>query len=128
MGNSTGKQIGNFQADVGRADSTMGLIFAYITAGIMILIAIILTISAFIPQKDQTCKDDPFQQKPCPKKRNYALLWGLILIPIAILIVYVTKYWNHLVMTNKNVAIADGTMAEANWFSNLFNNLFNNKN
>ena len=122
MGNSTGKQIGNFQADVGRADSTMGLVFAYITGGIMILIAIILTISAFIPQEDQTCKDDPFQPKPCPKKRNYALLWGLILIPIAILIVYVTKYWNHLVMTNKNVAIADGTMAEANWFSNLFNN------
>ena len=122
MGNTTGKQIGNFQADVGRADSTMGLIFAYITAGIMILIAIILTISAFIPQEDPSCKDDPLQPKPCPKKRNYALLWGLILIPIAILIVYVTKSWNHLVMTNKNAAIADGTMAEVNWFSNLFNN------
>ena len=47
MGNS----IGNFQADVGRADSTMGLIIAYIMAGIMILIAIILTISAFIYHK-----------------------------------------------------------------------------
>ncbi len=117
MGNS----IGNFQADVGRADSTMGLIIAYIMAGIMILIAIILTISAFIPQEDKSCKDDPFKPKTCPKKRNYALLWGLILIPIAILIVFISKFWNHLVMSNKNVAIADGTMAEANFFSNLFN-------
>ena len=121
MGNITGKQIGNFQADVGRADSTMELIFVYITAGIMILIAIFLSISAFIPQEDPSCQDDPMEPKPCPKKRNYALLWGLILIPIAILIVYISKTWNHLVMGNKNVAIADGTMAEANWFSNLFN-------
>ena len=117
MGNS----IENFQADVGRADSSIGLIIAYIMTGIMILIALILTISAFIPREDQSCKDDPLQPKPCPKKPNYELLWRLILIPIAILIVFISNFWNRLVMSNKNVAIADGTMAEANFFSNLFN-------
>jgi hypothetical protein len=113
--------IANFQADVGKANSTINLLFSYIFGAILIIISIVLVINAFIPREDSSCQNDPTKKKPCPKKRNYVLLWGLILIPIAVCIIYISKIWNHLVITNKNVAIADGTMAEVGWFSNLFN-------
>jgi len=122
MGNTTAKQVGNFQADVGKADATMSVIGAYFFAVILIFIAIVLAIMAFIPSPSPTCIPENEPDKKCPKKRNYALLLGLFLIPLAVLIVYAAKYWSNLVHNNKNVAIADGTMAEANWFSNMFNN------
>lgn len=122
MGNTTGKQLGNFQADVGRADASMSVIGAYFLAVILIFIAIGMAIMAFIPSPSPTCIPEDEPDKKCPKKKNYALLFGLLLIPLAVLIVYASKYWSNLVHHNKNVAIADGTMAEANWLSNLFNN------
>ena len=122
MGNTTTKQVGNFQADVGKADATMGVIGAYFMAVILIVIALVLAVMAFVPSSSPTCIPENEPNHNCPKKRNYALLLGLFLIPLAVLIVYGAKYWSNLVHHNKNVAIADGTMAEANWLSNMFNN------
>lgn len=122
MGNTTGKQLGNFQADVGRADASMSVIGAYFSAILFIFLGIGMAIMAFIPSQSPTCipKNEP--DNKCPKKRNYGLLLGLLLIPLAILIVYSSKYWSNLVHHNKNVAIADGTATEVNWLSNMFNN------
>ena len=51
MGNITTKSVGNFQANVGIFSADIGVIISYVTAGILILVAIGLAITAFVPMK-----------------------------------------------------------------------------
>uniref|UniRef100_A0A6C0LGU1 Uncharacterized protein n=1 Tax=viral metagenome TaxID=1070528 RepID=A0A6C0LGU1_9ZZZZ len=57
MGNITTKSVGNFQANVGIFSADIGVIISYITAGILILIAIGLAITALVPMKPWDCND-----------------------------------------------------------------------
>ncbi len=121
-------QLGDFQANVGKFSADMGLIVSYIIAGILILIAIVLAIFAFIPtkpsdcDKDDICKTFDAQSMDCTeetdrcnkKKPHYMLLWFLILIPIGIIIVLFSKWWKHYVHTNRTAAQVGGTLFEIN--------------
>jgi hypothetical protein len=146
MGNITGKDVGDFQAGVGKVNSQIGVIGSYIGAFIFILIGIAMVIYALIPIKpvgctvdtekmtveaeciepnSQDCKDalEALSKKKTlcdTKKRNYWFLLGILFIPLAIFIVWYAKWWNHLTHTNRNAAQLGGFMAEGNILSNIF--------
>lgn len=152
MGNSATKSIGDFQANVGTVSSDLSLMVTYIFAGILILIAIGLAITALIPMKPWDCIDlgvlknnvnfncdnqtvAQFGQKACddakeaynneqdrcntPVRQTW-LLWFLFLIPLAVIIIFVNRWWNHLVHTNKTAAIIQGTGFELQTARNIF--------
>lgn len=154
MGNITTKSVGDFQENVGIFSADIGVIISYITAGILIIIAIGLAIAAFVPMKPWDCKDlddlkqlrqneiamctPPVNQKICKDAQNDYnnekkrcdtkvkqtwLLWFLLLIPLAVLIVIFSKWWDHYVHTNKTAAQVGGTLFELNTFKN-FNIIF----
>ena len=136
MGNITGKQVGNFQANVGTASADIGVYVSYITAGILTLIAVGLAITALIPMTPWDCSDNPPEcQLPddddaceketerCSKKlQNLWLLWFLLLIPLGILIVYGSKWWDKFVHHNKTAAQIGGTMFELNTLKDFIKN------
>ena len=144
MGDNTLKSICDFQANVGYFSADINLIITYITAGIMIIAAIVLAIMSFIPRKPFDCNDDTinalkqdkdiecsssFTSSDCKsseqdynnevkrcntKVKQPQLLWFLLLIPFAILIVFLARYWNKLVHRNRAAAQIGGTMFELN--------------
>jgi hypothetical protein len=126
MGNITGKQVGNFQANVGTVSADIGVYASYITAGILTLIAIGLAITSFIPMKPFGCDDNPIDQSEkvrCSKKsKNLWLLWFLLLIPLAVLIVFGSKWWDKFVHHNKTAAQIGGTMFELNTLKDFIKN------
>jgi len=136
MGNITGKQVGDFQANVGKTSADIGVFVSYITAGILTLIAIGLAIAAFIPMKPFGCEDDPIEcqndphssectdeKQRCSKKtQQFWLLWFLFLIPIAVLIVFGSKWWDNFVHHNKTGAQIGGTMFELNTLKDFIKN------
>lgn len=125
MGNITGKQVGNFQANVGKTSADIGVFVSYITAGILTLIAIGLAITAFIPMKPFGCDDDsidPQEKQRCSKKiQHFWLLWFLFLIPIAVLIVFGSKWWDNFVHNNNTAAQFSALDTEATFASNIVN-------
>ena len=146
MGNITTKSVGNFQANVGIFSADIGVIISYVTAGILILVAIGLAIAAFVPMKPGDCDDlkqlkqnkiamctPPVDQKICndakdeikrcnTKVKQTWLLWFLLLIPLAVLIVLFSKWWDHYVHTNKTAAQVGGTLFELNTLKNFMRN------
>jgi hypothetical protein len=88
--------------------------------------------------KNSSCefakKDDQFQQDCDKDTKNYNkeldrcntpvrqtwLLWFLFLIPLAVIIIFVNRWWNHLVHTNKTAAIVQGTGFEIQTARNIF--------
>jgi hypothetical protein len=149
MGDNTLKSIGNFQANVGYFSADINLIITYIMAGIMIIIAIVFAVRSFIPTKPFDCNDDKInalksdyqmncdqfstsqicksseqdynnEVKHCNTKvKQPQLLWFLLLIPFAILIVFLARYWKKLVHRNKAAAQIGGTMFELNTLKNF---------
>ena len=126
--------IGNFQANVGIVSSDIGVIISYITAGFLIIFSIGMAIAAFVPMKPLDC-ENPIpecnvsgfenqceqEKKRCnTKTTNHNFLWFLLLIPLAIIIVLFSKWWNHYVHTNKTAAQIGGTMAEIDMVKSLF--------
>ena len=122
------KSIGNFQANVGKFSGDLSVMISYIFAGILIIIAIVMAVLSFIPmgpldchkddvcstfgEQSQECKDETTR---CNKKTKHPiLLLFLLLIPLGILIVFLSKWWNNLVHTNKTAAQVGGTMFELN--------------
>ena len=150
MGNITTKSIGNFQANVGIFSADIGAIISYITAGILIIIAIGLAIMAYIPMKPWNCEDlDNLkkimetdcsntqlpeicsdsetnynnEKKRCNTKvKQTWLLWFLLLIPLAVIIVIFSRWWKHYVNTNKTAAQVGGTLFELNTLKNFIRN------
>jgi len=151
MGNITTKSVGDVQANVGIFSADIGVIISYVTAGILIIVAIGLVITAFVPMKPWDCKDlddlkqkmetkcttPPVDQKICKDAQNdYTnekkrcntkvkqtwLLWFLLLIPLAVLIVIFSKWWDHYVHTNKTAAQVGGTLFELNTLKNFMRN------
>ena len=146
MGNTTTKSVGDFQANVGIFSADIGVIISYVTAGILILIAIGLAITALIPMKPWDCEDQQELnsdiQSNCgqdessilcknaqeennrcnTKVKQTWLLWFLLLIPLAVLIVLFSKWWDHYVHTNKTAAQVGGTLFELNTLKNFMRN------
>ena len=146
MGNITTKSVGDFQANVGIFSADIGVIISYVTAGILILVAIGLAITAFVPMKPSDCNDlkqlrqneivmctPPVDQKICndakdeikrcnTKVKQTWLLWFLLLIPLAILIVIFSKWWDNFVHKNKTAAQVGGTLFELNTLKNFMRN------
>lgn len=55
------------------------------------------------------------EQKRCGTKvKQTWLLWFLLLIPLAVIIVVISRWWNHFMHTNKTAAQIGGTMFELN--------------
>lgn len=147
MGNVTTKSVGNFQANVGKVSADISVIISYVIAGILVLTAIGFTIIALIPMspwdcedlddlkqtKDRICNTNPQspiciksqndynkENKRCNTKvRHTALLWVLLLIPLAVFIVFFSKWWDKYVHTNKTAAQIGGTLFELNTLGNL---------
>tara|TARA_Y100000389_G_C17468938_1_gene528428 strand:+ start:1918 stop:2325 length:408 start_codon:yes stop_codon:yes gene_type:complete len=130
----TMQQIGNFQASVGRASADLSVTLSYIFGGIMIIAAIILGILAFVPMKPIDCNEKfmcnpPFdkdsscknEKKRCnTKTQHHFLLFFLFLIPLAIIMIMVSKAWHNAVHTNRTMAQIGGTMAEVDMVENIF--------
>jgi len=118
------KKVGNFQANVGRMDASFGVISAYIFLALAIIASIVAVVYALIPMKPFGCDDNfPDPTGECKKKvRHYGLFWVLLIIPVAILIVYLSKTWKTAVDSNKSLAQLDGTFAEANMVKQFLQN------
>ena len=151
MGNVSAKQVGNFQARVGKAGASIDVVAATIFAVILIIIAIIMTIMALIPVKPWDCPDkvtsaqqevnnvctvvklpnacnnarlvETNAKRYCStKKRRLILLFGLLLIPIALLLVWGTHWWKREVHRSKTAAELGGTLLEYNYLKGLSGN------
>ena len=151
MGNTTTKDIGNFQAGAGKVGADVGVIGAIITAVIMVIIAIVMTVLALTPRKPSDCpsredeaKDQvntlcmgnqsseactsakqqlvDAQQHCSSKEKHLGLLFGLLLIPVAILIVWLSFWWKGEVNKNRTAAQIGGTMFEAGLLKNMLHN------
>jgi Mg2+/citrate symporter len=141
------KSVGNFQANVGMFSADLHLIITYITAGILIIIGIGLAVVSFVPMKPWVCNEQSLKDeentncnpdpttKDCKdseeaymkektrcntKAKQPWLLWFLVLIPIAIIMVLISRWWNHLVHTNRTAAQIGGTISEAQIAKNIF--------
>lgn len=112
--------FGSFQAGVGRLSADFNLIGAWIIGIILIIAAIVLLIIGLIPMKSINC-DEKIDPEDCKKKMHLEFLWGLFMIPIAILIIGIAYWWRKTVKKNKTAAQIGGTVAEIEFFKNLFN-------
>lgn len=117
MGNTTTKDVGNFQAGVGKVDADMSLIGAWIFAVILVILALVFASQAFVARKPSDCMDDDQREKCQHKSKQWGFLFALLLIPLAVFIVWYAKWWKHEVYTNRTAAQIGGTMAEANWIN-----------
>jgi K+-transporting ATPase A subunit len=141
MGNTSTKNIGDFQQNVGKSSTNINVIISMIIAIILVITGIIIGIRAIVPyadkpSSDKKCGDDIncFENETCDlktrkcikiKKTHYKLLIiSFILFIIAFFIVWFSKFWKKEVYENKTLAEIQGTETEAN----IINNLFSNKN
>ena len=63
------------------------------------------------------------EKNRCSKKvKNTWLLFFLLLIPLAIFIIFFSKWWKNYVHHNKTAAQVGGTLFELNTLKNLINN------
>jgi len=79
------------------------------------------------PQMSQVCNDTRQdyndEKKRCNTKvKQTWLLWFLLLIPLAVLIVIFSKWWDHYVHSNKTAAQIGGTIFELNTVKNFMRN------
>jgi uncharacterized Tic20 family protein len=150
MVNKTTKNVGDFQAGVGKVGADMGMIISVIFAVILVIIAIVLTVLALIPvtpgdcpeavkfaqqNKDSECSSyfqlpsDCEQSKKAlaeakkhcaTKEKRLVLLFGLLLIPFAALIVGLSHWWRGEVHGNRTAAQVGGTMLEVGVLQDIF--------
>ena len=148
MGNTSGKQVGDFQAGVGKVGADVGVVTSTIFAVILIIVAIVMTIMALIPVKPWDCPDrvTSAQQsvnfmcsgkfhngcsnartdltnakRYCStKSRRLILLLGLLLIPLALLMVWGSHWWRREVHHSKTAAEVGGSLFEFGMLQNLF--------
>jgi len=140
--------IGDFQANVGKASADVGVVGAYVMGSILIIIGIVMGIMALIPRSPTNCdvensrRQASFQctppvvsqincvratktlaqeqQRCSSKRRNLWLLLGLLLIPLAMGLVWYSRWWRHLVHHNRGAAQVGGAMAEINIAESIF--------
>jgi len=149
MGNTTTKQVGDFQAGVGKVGADIGVVMSTIFAVILIIIAIVMAVFALIPVKpwdcpervtdaqqqvDILCKGEFQDENRCDqnrtdlanakqycstKQRKLPLLFGLLLIPVALLVIWLAHWWRGEVHHSRTAAQVGGTMLELGALQNL---------
>lgn len=142
--NTLGNQVGTAQTSIGQASSEMGVIVSYFIGVILILTGIASIIFALIPTKqfgcntdqdqidsDNICDNFPSQcakeksdlaakiQKCSVKTRKYIFLLGGLLIPVAILIIWYSKWWNKKTHENPGFAQLGAMTMEAGLLSQV---------
>ena len=151
MGNVTGKQVGDFQAQVGRKDADINVAVAWGVGVVLVLTAIVMTIVALIPRRPIDCPDKvdeandqvkilckgsmlqdmcegakhdlaKAKQYCATKEKTLWLLWGLLLIPLAVLIIFVARWWQGETRHSRSVAQLGGTMTEVGLARDLLRN------
>ena len=151
MGNTTTKQVGDFQAGVGKAGADIGVVMSTIFAVILIIIAITMAVFALIPEKPWDCPDrvtsaqqqveemctaQPLlgvtecnnqrtdlanaKQYCSTKHKRLYLLFGLLLIPLALLMIWLSHWWRREVHHSKTAAQVGGTLFELGALQDLF--------
>lgn len=148
--NTLGNQVGSAQTSIGQASSEMGVIVSYFIGAILILIGIGFIIFALIPTKQFNCNTDQEKidsdnicrnptnteaedecnksksdlaakiEKCSVKTRKYIFLLGGLLIPVAILIIWYSKWWNKKTHENPGFAQIGAMTMEAGLLSQVF--------
>jgi hypothetical protein len=144
--NNLGDQVGSAQTSIGQASAEMGVISSYFIGAILVLTGIASIVFALIPTKQFGCNTDQDQIdsdnictrfpdqcdqqrsdlaakiKECSvKTRKYIFLLGGLLIPLAILIIWYSKWWNKKTHENPGYAQLGAMTMEAGLLSNVFN-------
>ena len=144
--NTLGNQVGSAQTSIGQASSEIGIIVSYFIGGILILTGIASIVFALIPTKQFGCNSDQEKideesacdqtisqqckqaqdalakkiQKCNVKTRKYIFLLGGLLIPVAILIIWYSKWWNKKTHENAGFAQIGAMTMEAGLLSEVF--------
>jgi hypothetical protein len=146
--NTLGNQVGSAQTSIGQASSEIGVIVSYFIGAILILSGIACIVFALVPTKKFDCNSDQEQMnsdficnkypvdsdgcdkaksdldlknKECSvKTRKYIFLLGGLLIPIAILIIWYSKWWNKKTHENPGFAQIGAMTMEAGLLSKVF--------
>jgi hypothetical protein len=144
--NTLGNQVGSAQTSIGQASSEIGIIVSYFIGAILILSGIACIVFALIPTKQFGCNSDQEQidvdndcfkkdsddceqaqdalakkiEKCSVKTRKYIFLLGGLLIPVAILIIWYSKWWNKKTHENPGFAQIGAMTMEAGLLSEVF--------
>ena len=144
--NTLGNQVGSAQTSIGQASSEIGVIVSYFIGATLILSGIACIVFALIPTKQFDCNSDQEQidvdsycfeegssqckqaqaalakkiQKCSVKTRKYIFLLGGLLIPVAILIIWYSKWWNKKTHENPGFAQIGAMTMEAGLLSQVF--------
>ena len=80
-----------------------------------------MVVLAAVPMKTIGCdkKTDP-NNPDCKKKNHLEFLWGLLLIPLGILIIWISYWWRQETRKNRTAAQVGGTIAEVEFFKSIF--------
>ena len=114
--------FGTFQANVGKVSADVNVVVAWIFGVLMIMAAIGMAIAAAIPMETIGCDKDKDPNNPdCKKQHHLEFLWGLILIPLAILIILSATWWRGVTRRNKTAAQVGGAVAEVEFVKQIFN-------
>ena len=148
MGNNSGKNFLQFEADVGRMESKKQLINSYLFATFLIIIGCVFAYLSFIPTSpiscytnnekntaNTICNNPNKDQEACDnandilakknekcsvktKNRSF-LLWSALIIFFAIVIIWYAKWRDHLLQNNYAAAITEAGNYELGGVSKL---------
>ena len=106
-------KVGDFQANVGKIDASIGLIMSYIFGTIFVIIGIVMIVNGIKGTKDP---EDDINDK----KTNIPLIvGGIFFILLAVGGVLWSIWWKKTTSTNRTAAQIGGTMAEINFAKNV---------
>jgi hypothetical protein len=139
MGNIKTKDVGDFQASIGRASSDVGVIGAIVTGVVLSLIGIVLFVLAFVPlsiesntdcQSDADCKDvegvgvtcRTDWPRVCTDKRKFwwLILVGVGLFAIAGFTIWYSIWWRKQVHRSRGFAHLSALGTESGLLSSIF--------
>lgn len=113
----------DFQANVGKTYASVGLVAAWIFGIFLVLVAIGVAVTAFIPMEMEVCDRDENCEKDDRKKTHpWLLLVSLALVLFATLVIWLSTWWKGEVKRSKTAAQIAGTIAEINLAKNILGN------
>lgn len=139
MSGSGGSSFGDFQADLGRVNSTVGLVSAYVSLVVASILFLLSLYVAAVPRawgsSNFPCGTEPFpgcldpdetcREHKCKKKerQNWPIAGGgALILVIAVAGFAWSKWWNKKVQSNRAFAQVSGLGAEIGIAQRLFGN------
>jgi hypothetical protein len=145
MGNTSAKDVGDFQQRVGQAYAVYGFYMAVFIAILMVLVSMYVGYLAVTIQEFDTY-DPCVYDTDCPKDKNSfhtncnratntcsvpsekgekgkhpkLLLVSLGIVLLAVAIVFFANLWKNIVLQNRSLAIVSGTGAEIGLARSMF--------